>query len=40
MEEQDKQVDAIVAHVNQRQFEQLQRRAQSSGSQVLDDSSD
>jgi hypothetical protein len=40
MEEQDKQVDAIVAHVNQRQFEQLQRRAQSNGSQVLDDSLD
>ena len=40
MEDQDKQVDAIVAHVNQRQFEQLQRRAQNSGSQVLDDSSD
>ena len=40
MEDQDKQVDAIVAHVNQRQFEQLQRRAQSNGSQVLDDSSD
>ena len=28
VEDQDKQVDAIVAHVNQRQFEQLQRRAQ------------
>ena len=30
LEEQDKQVDAIVAHVNQRQFEQLQRRTQAS----------
>ena len=28
LEDQDKQVDAIVAHVNQRQFEQLQRRSQ------------
>lgn len=28
MENQDRQVDAIVAHVNQRQFEQLQRRTQ------------
>ena len=26
-EGQDKQVDIIVAHVNQRQYEQLQRRA-------------
>ena len=31
IEDQDKQVDAIVAHVNQRQFEQLQRRTQTSG---------
>ena len=30
-EGQEKQVDAIVAHVNQRQFEQLQRRAQANG---------
>ena len=30
LDEQDKQVDAIVAHVNQRQFEQLQRRTQAS----------
>jgi hypothetical protein len=33
MEDQDKQVDAIVAHVNQRQFEQLQRRAQANGTE-------
>ena len=32
IEAQDKQVDAIVAHVNQRQFEQLQRRAQPASS--------
>ena len=31
LDEQDKQVDAIVAHVNQRQFEQLQRRTQAIG---------
>ena len=31
LEDQEKQVDAIVAHVNQRQFEQLQRRSQSNG---------
>ena len=30
-DDQEKQVDAIVAHVNQRQFEQLQRRAQANG---------
>ena len=30
LDEQDKQVDAIVAHVNQRQFEQLQRRTQAN----------
>jgi len=40
MEDQDKQVDAIVAHVNQRQFEQLQRRAQITGAQLEDDSED
>ena len=40
MEDQDKQADAIVAHVNQRQFEQLQRRAQSNGAQIEDDSED
>lgn len=40
MEDQDKQVDAIVAHVNQRQFEQLQRRAQTTGAQLEDDSED
>jgi hypothetical protein len=27
-EDQEKQIDAVVAHVNQRQFEQLQRRSQ------------
>ncbi len=32
-EEQDKQVDAVVAHVNQRQFEQLKRRAKATGTQ-------
>ena len=38
LEGQEKQVDAIVAHVNQRQFEQLQRRAQANGgSQESDD---
>lgn len=40
MEDQDKQVDAIVAHVNQRQFEQLQRRSQTNGSQPSDESDD
>ena len=30
-DDQEKQIDAIVAHVNQRQFEQLQRRAQANG---------
>ena len=40
VEDQDKQVDAIVAHVNQRQFEQLQRRTQTSGAQTNDDSED
>ena len=30
LEDQEKQVDAIVAHVNQRQFEQLERRTQTS----------
>ena len=38
VEDQDKQVDAIVAHVNQRQFEQLQRRTQTSGAQTNEDS--
>lgn len=38
MEDQDKQVDAIVAHVNQRQFEQLQRRAHTTGAKIEDDS--
>lgn len=38
LEGQEKQVDAIVAHVNQRQFEQLQRRANATlGSQLADD---
>ena len=32
IEAQEKQVDAIVAHVNQRQFEQLQRRSQPTSS--------
>ncbi len=32
VEDQEKQVDAIVAHVNQRQFEQLQRRTQATAS--------
>ena len=40
MEDQDKQVDAIVAHVNQRQFEQLQRRSQTNGSQPSNESDD
>ena len=40
MDDQDKQVDAIVAHVNQRQFEQLQRRAQANGTQLVDDDND
>ena len=40
VEDQDKQVDAIVAHVNQRQFEQLQRRTQTSGSQINEDPED
>lgn len=30
LEDQEKQVDAVVAHVNQRQFEQLQRRSQTN----------
>lgn len=30
LEDQEKQVDAVVAHVNQRQFEQLQRRVQAA----------
>ena len=40
MEDQDKQVDAIVAHVNQRQFELLQRRTQTSSAQTNDDYED
>ena len=40
VEDQDKQVDAIVAHVNQRQFEQLQRRTRTSGAQANEDSED
>jgi hypothetical protein len=40
VEDQDKQVDAIVAHVNQRQFEQLQRRTQTSSAQIDEDSED
>ena len=40
LEDQDKQVDAIVAHVNQRQFEQLQRRTQTSSAQTKEDSED
>ena len=40
VENQDKQIDAIVAHVNQRQFEQLQRHAQTSSTNTNDDSED
>ena len=40
MEDQDKQVDAIVAHVNQCQFQQLQRRTLTSSAQTNDDSED
>ena len=40
VEDQDKQVDAIVAHVNQRQLEQLQRRTRTSGAQANEDSED
>ena len=40
VEDQDKQVDAIVAHVNQRQFEQLQRRTRASSAKTNDDSED
>jgi hypothetical protein len=41
LEDQDKQVDAIVAHVNQRQFEQLQRRTQTNvNKSETDDSED
>lgn len=40
VEDQDKQVDAIVAHVNQRQFEQLQRRTQTSSAQTDEHSED
>ena len=34
VEGQEKQVDAVVAHVNQRQFEQLQRRLQAADTNV------
>ena len=37
VEDQDKQVDAIIAHVNQRQFEQLQRRAQATAYNTSED---
>ena len=37
VEDQDKQVDAIIAHVNQRQFEQLQRRAQATAHNANED---
>ena len=37
VEDQDKQVDAIIAHVNQRQFEQLQRRAQATAQNANED---
>ena len=40
VDDQDKQVDAIVAHVNQRQFEQLQRRTRASSAQTNNDSED
>ena len=40
VEDQDKQVDAIVAHVNQRQFEQLQRHTQTSSTKTSDESED
>ena len=40
VEDQDKQVDAIVAHVTQRQFELLQRRTQTSSAQTNDDYED
>ena len=40
VEDQDKQVDAVVAHVNQRQFEQLQRRAKANGTPIEDTDAD
>ena len=40
LEDQDKQVDAVVAHVNQRQFEQLQRRAKANGTLIKDTDED
>ena len=40
MEDQDRQVDAIVAHVTQRQLELLQRRTQTSDAQTNEDSED
>ena len=40
VEDQDKQVDAVVAHVNQRQFEQLQRRAKANGTPIEDTDED
>ena len=40
LENQDKQVDAVVAHVNQRQFEQLQRRAKANGTPSEDTDED
>ena len=40
LEDQDKQVDAVVAHVNQRQFEQLQRRAKANGTPIEDTNED
>ena len=40
LEDQDKQVDAVVAHVNQRQFEQLQRRAKANGTPIEDTDED
>ena len=36
LEDQDKQVDAVVAHVNQRQFEQLQRRVKANSTPIKD----
>ena len=40
LEDQDKQVDAVVAHVNQRQFEQLQRRVKANSSPIKDTDED
>ena len=36
LEDQDKQVNAVVAHVNQRQFEQLQRRVKANSTPIKD----